>query len=55
MYSLACLPSGVPSLTLARKMSPVEICGTARWAATNWACVPFPHRGAHERADGTAH
>ena len=50
MYSLACSPSGVPSLTLARKMSPVEIFGTPRCSAMNCACVPLPAPGGPQAA-----
>src|ERR687883_362255 len=39
------MPSGVPWATLARKMSPVEILGTARCAAMNSAWVPLPAPG----------
>src|SRR5581483_8231575 len=49
MYSRACLPRSVPSLTFCRKMSPVEILGTERCADTNWACVPFPAPGGPTR------
>src|SRR5947209_9568653 len=49
MYFFASLPSGVPWLTFARKMSPVEILGTPRWAETNSACVPFPAPGGPTR------
>ena len=45
MYRFASTPSGVPCETLARKMSPVEIFGTARWAAMNSAWVPLPAPG----------
>ena len=45
MYFFASLPSGVPWLTLARKMSPVEIFGTAKCDAMNCAWVPFPAPG----------
>src|SRR5689334_24324539 len=45
MYRLASTPSGVPCATLARKMSPVEILGTARCAAMNSAWVPLPAPG----------
>src|SRR3954464_4001693 len=49
MYFLASWPSGVPWLTLARKMSPVEIFGTPRCAEMNEACVPFPAPGGPTR------
>ena len=42
-------PSGVPSLTFVRKMSPVDIAGTERVRATYWACVPFPAPGGPTR------
>ena len=45
MYSWAFLPRGVPLVTLARKMSPVEIAGTPKWSATTLAWVPFPAPG----------
>src|SRR5205814_3832631 len=45
MYRLASTPSGVPWATFARKMSPVEILGTARCAAMNSAWVPLPAPG----------
>src|ERR1700730_2252483 len=45
MYRFASIPSGVPAVTLARKMSPVEILGTARFAAMNSAWVPLPAPG----------
>ncbi len=38
-------PAAVPLLTLARKMSPVEILGTPACSAMNWACVPLPAPG----------
>src|SRR5690242_13842480 len=49
MYCFACLPSSVPWLTLARKMSPVEILGIPRCAEMNWACVPLPAPGGPTR------
>src|SRR3954453_430469 len=45
MNFFACWPSSVPWLTLARKMSPVEILGIPRCAEMNWAWVPFPAPG----------
>jgi len=39
---LASSPSGVPALTAARNMSPVEICGMPYFSVMNAACVPFP-------------
>src|SRR3954470_23992119 len=49
MNFFACCPSSVPWLTLARKMSPVEILGIPRCAEMNWACVPFPAPGGPTR------
>src|SRR3954463_692823 len=49
MNFFACCPSSVPWLTLARKMSPVEIFGIPRCAEMNWACVPFPAPGGPTR------
>src|SRR3954464_13250456 len=49
MNFFACCPSSVPWLTLARKMSPVEILGTPRCAEMNWAWVPFPAPGGPTR------
>src|SRR6478672_12473706 len=45
MKRLASTPSGVPSETLARKMSPVEIAGIPKCSATNLAWVPLPAPG----------
>src|SRR6476469_9793878 len=45
MYRLASIPSGVPSDTFARKLSPVEIAGIPKCSATNLAWVPFPAPG----------
>src|SRR5690606_32061130 len=45
MYAFARTPSGVAAATFARKMSPVEIFGTDRWAAMNSAWVPLPAPG----------
>src|SRR5262245_57429127 len=42
---LAARPSGVPSCTACRRMSPVEILGTPRVRANRSACVPFPAPG----------
>src|SRR3954469_1487980 len=49
MNFFACWPSSVPWLTLAPKMSPVEIFGIPRCAEMNWACVPFPAPGGPTR------
>ena len=46
MMDLACRPSGVPALTAARSMSPVEIWGMPNFWQMNAACVPFPAPGA---------
>jgi hypothetical protein len=40
------MPSGVPALTAARSMSPVEIWGIPNFSQINLACVPFPAPGA---------
>ena len=53
MNALACRPSGVPWLTLARKMSPVLICGTRRCSAMYWAWVPLPAPGGPTRTRRT--
>src|SRR5258708_4141833 len=45
MRGPAFLPRGVPAAMASRSMSPVEIRGTPRWAATRAACVPFPAPG----------
>ncbi len=45
MYSLAFRPSSVPSETLERKMSPVEIAGMPKCSATTLAWVPLPAPG----------
>jgi hypothetical protein len=42
---LAATPSGVPALTAARSMSPVDIWGIANFCVMNVACVPFPAPG----------
>ena len=44
MYSLACLPSGVPRLTSSRRMSPVEIWGMPwSWVRKSaWVPLPLP-------------
>ncbi len=41
----AATPSGVPALTAARSMSPVEICGMPNFSRMNCAWVPFPAPG----------
>jgi hypothetical protein len=43
------MPSGVPALTAARSMSPVEIWGIPNFSQINLACVPFPAPGAPNR------
>src|SRR5260221_9526963 len=45
----AARPSGVPALTAARSMSPVEICGMANFFASTAACVPLPAPGGPSR------
>ena len=45
MYFFASSPSGVPPLTLARKMSPVEIATTPRRSEIRSAWVPLPDPG----------
>ena len=45
----AARPSGVPALTAARSMSPVEICGMPNFSRMNCACVPFPAPGGPRR------
>src|SRR3954453_5207775 len=45
MYRFASSPSSVPSDTLARKMSPVEMAGILKWSAMNLAWVPLPAPG----------
>jgi hypothetical protein len=46
---LAARPSGVPALTAARSMSPVEICGMPYFWQMKPACVPLPAPGAPNR------
>ena len=46
MIFLASMPSGVPALTAARSMSPVEICGIAYFWQMKVAWVPLPAPGA---------
>ena len=45
MISLTLTPSGVWSLMLARKMSPVEMAGMPRRSAIRAAWVPLPAPG----------
>src|SRR5690348_17656987 len=54
MKLFASRPSSVPCPTLARKMSPVEILGTCRCSAMNWACVPLPAPGGPTRTRRTS-
>src|SRR5436189_4354917 len=42
-------PSGVPALTAARSMSPVEICGMPYFSRMKLAWVPFPAPGGPKR------
>ena len=49
MNFFASRPSGVPALTAARSMSPVEICGMPNFCEMNAACVPLPAPGAPSR------
>ena len=42
---LASIPSGVPALTAALSMSPVDICGILYCLVINPACVPLPAPG----------
>ena len=44
----AARPSGVPALTAARSMSPVEICGMPNFSLMKFACVPLPAPGGPE-------
>mmetsp|Transcript_14054 Transcript_14054/g.46875 ORF Transcript_14054/g.46875 Transcript_14054/m.46875 type:complete len:206 (+) Transcript_14054:357-974(+) len=41
----ASTPTGVPSATAARSMSPVESCGVPSRSTTTGACVPLPDPG----------
>src|SRR3954468_6175269 len=45
MSLFASWPRGVPSETLARKMSPVEMAGILKCSAMNLAWVPLPAPG----------
>ncbi len=45
----AASPSGVPALTAARSMSPVEICGMPYARVMNVAWVPLPAPGGPSR------
>jgi hypothetical protein len=47
--ALACRPKGVPALTAARSMSPVEIWGMPYFWQMKVACVPLPAPGAPSR------
>src|SRR3989449_6815667 len=49
MYDLAFFPRSVPCATLWRKMLPVEMCGTPRYAASFAAWVPLPAPGGPSR------
>jgi hypothetical protein len=49
MIALASKPNGVPALTAARSMSPVEIWGMSYFLQMNAAWVPFPAPGAPSR------
>src|SRR5688572_10150313 len=42
MYSSNFLPRAEPLFRSARIRSPVEICGTASWPTSSFACVPLP-------------
>src|SRR4051812_47401332 len=49
MTFFAATPSGVPALTAARSMSPVEICGMANFLRMKFAWVPLPAPGGPSR------
>src|SRR5947199_525980 len=49
MYVFAFFPRSVLSATLCRKMLPVEMCGTPRYAASFAAWVPLPAPGGPSR------
>src|SRR3989442_10947043 len=49
MYAFAFFPRSVPCATLCRKMLPVEMCGTPRYAASFAAWVPLPAPGGPSR------
>src|SRR2546428_13026187 len=49
MYAFAFFPRSVPCATLCRKMLPVEMCGTPRYAASLAAWVPLPAPGGPRR------
>src|SRR5712692_4752335 len=49
MYVFAFFPRSVPCATLCRKMLPVEMCGTPRYAASFAAWVPLPAPGGPRR------
>src|SRR5438105_4050354 len=48
-HVVAARPNGVPALTAARSMSPVEICGMPYFWQMKLACVPLPAPGAPNR------
>src|SRR5947207_7936406 len=54
MYFFAWAPSGVFSLTAARRMSPVVILGSCRRSARILPCVPLPEPGAPRIRTNTA-
>src|SRR6266571_1961834 len=49
MTFFAAIPSGVPALTAARSMSPVEICGMRKCSLMKPAWVPLPAPGGPRR------
>src|SRR5206468_9170696 len=49
MYAFAFFPRSVPCATLCRKMLPVEMWGTPRYAASFAAWVPLPAPGGPRR------
>src|SRR2546427_13057365 len=49
MYAFAFFPRSVPCATLCRKMLPVEMCGTPRYAVSLAAWVPLPAPGGPRR------
>src|SRR6267143_4078747 len=54
MYFFASRPSGAPSLTAARRISPVVILGSCRRSARIFPCVPLPEPGAPRIKTNTA-
>ena len=54
MYVFAKTPNSVSPLIFARKISPVEMCGTPTSAAKTAACVPFPAPGGPMKTMRTA-